>query len=178
MAQLLQPPFEELEALVKDRLRLCALEIHGVVGAWTNQPASRIDVTDMPCAYSYSGPTFTPSQNSRTQGDHLYGRRFIQRFLIVPWGKGLDDPETGGELQSRADAFLGRIKLYYAGHPRLHLQETPPLKYVQYLEFVEDSGLEVGPSPGGGGQCASIDVTIGVVMRQLVPKALTIYREP
>ena len=177
MAQLMQPPFEELETLVKDRLRLCAMEIHGVERAWANPPGRQVQRDDMPCAYSLSGPTFRPSQNSRTQGDLVYGRRFNQRFLIAPFSDGADDYEVGSEIQARGDTLLARILLYYQGHPRLHLQETPPLKCVQYLEDVQDSGIILALGPGGV-ECAAIDVTIGVVMRTVVPKALTLYREP
>ena len=176
MTQLLQPPFDEIESLVKERLRDCALEIYGVQHAWANPPSVKFQREDCPCAYGMTAATVPVQNNSPSHNDLLYGRNFVQRFMIAPFKDGVDDIEMGSEIQQTGDVLISRILLYYHAHPRLHLQNQPPLKYVQYLQSVVDSGIVLRPAAGGK-MFAAIDVTITTVLRRNIPKALTIWRE-
>lgn len=158
-----------LEALVCERLRLCAEDM-GLKRAWDTPPSSRIERDDMPCAYTLIGPTFAAQTQVSARGLIVIPRNYVFRVILWPMQAGTDDQAGGAEGTRLALEWTTKVHLYFASHPRLSTSTLEDLRWCQGIvgsagqsPILSDTGFVERRVPGGE-TAGAIDFTLPIVM--------------
>lgn len=137
-----------LADLVAERLRLCYLEIPGIVRAFRWPPANPPGPGEWPWAVTLLGAAV--EQAGVLAGVFTDTRQYLCRVFGAAGDNGVDEGDLGSSVYRALVPIATAVPRYFVQHNRLQTATLGPLKYLLPPVIVQDRGVDMRIGPGGG----------------------------